>query len=194
MTLKQSLAIFICTMLMIVFAGCGSQDNTGNRAAGSQTSVQDVLDQGMTEADSSEIEVSKETEPDTSVSDETVSKESADGIDVDLTVLSSTMVYSEVYNMMYHPEQYIGKTVKMKGMFTMFHDDVTNKNYFGCIVKDATACCAQGIEFELTGDYVYPDDYPAEGNDICVIGTFETYKEGENTYCTLRNARLDGKS
>ena len=206
MTLRKSLAIFLCTMLMIVFAGCGSQDNTGNRAAGSQTSVQDVLDQGMTETSSSEIEVSKENESDKMDSDEIASQDngagnedtknekSDSGIDVDLTVLSSTMVYSEVYNMMYHPEQYIGKTVKMKGMFTMFHDDTTNKNYFGCIVKDATACCAQGIEFELTGDYAYPDDYPAEGNDICVIGTFATYEEGENTYCTLRNARLDGKS
>ena len=30
-------------------------------------------------------------------------------------MLSSTMVYSEVYNMMVDPESYIGKTVKMDG-------------------------------------------------------------------------------
>ena len=29
--------------------------------------------------------------------------------DVDLTLLSSTMVYSEVYNMMVDPDSYIGK-------------------------------------------------------------------------------------
>ena len=57
--------------------------------------------------------------------------------DVDLTVLSSTMVYSEVYDMM-----------------------------------------------------ASPDDYPEEGGEVCVIGTFDTYQEGEFTYCTLRNARF----
>ena len=36
-------------------------------------------------------------------------------VDLDLTVLSSTMVYSEVYNMMNEPEPYEGKMVKMQG-------------------------------------------------------------------------------
>ena len=39
------------------------------------------------------------------------------GIDVDRTTLSSTMVYSEVYNMMSEPDGYLGKTVKMDGSF-----------------------------------------------------------------------------
>ena len=113
-----------------------------------------------------------------------------DGIDVDLTVLSSTMVYSEVYNMMAYPEDYIGKTVKMKGAFAHFHDEAANTDYFACIIQDATACCAQGIEFVLTDEYVYPDDYPALNEEICVAGVFDTYEEGSFTYCTLRNAKL----
>lgn len=113
-----------------------------------------------------------------------------DGIDVDLTILSSTMVYSEVYNMMCYPENYLGKTVKMSGMYTAFQDEETGNSYHACIIMDATACCAQGIEFELTDDYVYPDDYPNEGETICVTGTFETYMEGEKKYCTLKNALI----
>ena len=112
------------------------------------------------------------------------------GVDVDLTALSSTMVYSEVYNMMTSPEDYIGKTVKMRGTYAVYHDEQTDKYYFACIIKDATACCAQGIEFELTDDYTYPDDYPEEGGEVCVVGAFDTYKEGSNTYATLRNAQL----
>ena len=42
----------------------------------------------------------------------------ADGVDIDLTALSSTMVYSQVYDMLYFsPESYRGKTVKMRGSF-----------------------------------------------------------------------------
>ncbi len=114
-------------------------------------------------------------------------------IDVDLTQLSSTMVYAEVYNMMTSPETYIGKIVKMDGTFAYYHDKTTDQYYFACLIQDATACCSQGIEFVLTDDYSYPDDYPEAGNEICVIGIFDTYHEGSNTYCTLRNAEFVGQ-
>lgn len=113
-----------------------------------------------------------------------------DGIDVDLTVLSSTMVYSEVFCMLSEPEKYIGKTVKMEGLFVSSHDDSTDKNYYACIIQDATACCSQGIEFVLTDDYVYPDDYPKDNDEICVTGEFSSYMEDDKTYYTLKNARL----
>ena len=105
-------------------------------------------------------------------------------VDVDLTTLSSTMVYSEVFNMMSNPENYLGKRVKMAGSFATYHDDNTGKDYYACIIKDATACCAQGIEFTLSGDH----PYPREGEEICVEGIFDTYTEGENVYCTLDSA------
>ncbi len=114
----------------------------------------------------------------------------SDGIDVDLTVLSSTMVYSEVYNMMLTPDQYIGKTVKMEGLFASYHAETTGNTYFACIIRDATACCSQGIEFILTDDYTYPDDYPEVNEEICVCGVFDKYQEGRYTYYTLRDAKL----
>lgn len=84
----------------------------------------------------------------------------------------------------------MGKRVKMGGAFAVYHDEETDNYYYACIIKDATACCSQGIEFDLAGDHKYPDDYPQEGEDVCVVGEFDTYKEGEYTYCTLRNAEL----
>ena len=110
--------------------------------------------------------------------------------EVDLTELSKIMVYSEVYNMVYYPDDFIGKTVKMRGLYSVYYDDQTQKFYFGCIIQDATACCAQGIEFELNDEYVFPDDYPEEGEEITVFGTFDTYREGDYRYCTLRDAQL----
>ncbi len=113
-------------------------------------------------------------------------------VDVDLTQLSSTMVYSEVYAMVYEPEKYIGKTVKMHGLFaTQEYDD---ERFYACIVQDATACCAQGLEFELAEELVYPDDYPEPGTEITVVGTFDSYKEEVNgnyyLYLVLRNAHF----
>ena len=112
-------------------------------------------------------------------------------IDVDLATLSSTMVYAEVYNMLVSPDDYIGKTVRMKGPFAYYEDPQTGNLYFACIIADATACCSQGIEFTLAGAYIYPDDYPELGSEITVVGEFETYTENGYSYCHLANAMLD---
>ena len=113
-------------------------------------------------------------------------------VDVDLTKLSSTMVYSEVYAMMTEPENYIGKTVKMHGNFAT--QEYNGQRLFACIVQDATACCAQGLEFEPESTLSYPDDYPEPGTEITVIGTFDSYREevDGNTYIylVLRNAQM----
>ena len=104
-------------------------------------------------------------------------------LDIDLTVLSSTMVYSEVYSMMSFPDDYIGKTVKMKGQFVIgyvYNTDGTpdeSTARFACVIADATACCSQGLEFILTGEHTYPDEYPELGAEITVVGTFEWYEE-----------------
>ena len=117
-------------------------------------------------------------------------------MDVDLTVLSSTMVYSEVYNMLYYDqESYYGKTVKANGIFDIYQmvvDGVTQPApvAYACIIADATACCAEGMEFVLEGDYTYPDDYPELGAEITVIGEFQSYEENGMTWYHLVNARL----
>ena len=101
--------------------------------------------------------------------------------------MSATMIYSEVYNMVTVPNDYIGKTVKMNGTCSYYHDDKTGKDYYACIIQDATKCCSKGIEFELTNK-----NYPKGGENITVTGTFDVYTEDgdNNKYCTLRNAVL----
>ena len=123
-------------------------------------------------------------------SDQPESAKSSD-VDIDLTTMSSTMVYSEVYDMMYQSGDYLGKTVRMKGLMAAYHDRTTNSDYFSCVIQDATACCSQGIEFILEDSYKYPDDYPEEGSEITVKGTFDTFMEGEYEYCALMHAVLE---
>lgn len=117
----------------------------------------------------------------------------ASDIDIDLTRLSSTMVYSEVYNMMNTPESYVGKMVRMGGKLAVYK--YPERNYYTCIIADATACCQQGMEFMLAGSHKYPDDYPNEGDNIMVTGVFDIYYEtgadGQRSkYCQLKDAAL----
>ena len=109
-------------------------------------------------------------------------------VDVDLTLLSSTMVYSEVLNMLQNPDEYVGKTVRMEGAFAV--TETPARNYYQCIIQDATACCSNGIEFAQPGEVKYPDDFPPLETEITVVGRFETYTEGNSVYIQLADAQV----
>lgn len=185
--------LVVVALTTITISGCKKEAARAHKAPANTKQIVEVTTKNneiSTEAN--EYDYQENTER----IDETESKyrndtKSDDGEVVDLTQMSATLVYAEVYNMMMAPEDYIGKTIKMEGTYTPYHDDATGKDYFACIVSDATACCSQGIEFELTSDYKYPDDYPKDGDTICVTGVFDTYKEGKDEYSVLRGATLE---
>ncbi len=109
-------------------------------------------------------------------------------VDLDLTQLSGTVVYSQVYDMMNEPDSYMGQRIRMDGSFSYYKDEDTQQEYFAAIIADATACCAQGIEFVWKGEHAYPEDYPPLDTDITVTGTFDTYYEGNYMYVQLVDA------
>ena len=99
------------------------------------------------------------------------------------------MIYSEIYNMMMEPEDYAGKTIRVQGLFST-GDGKDGELIFGVIVPDATACCVQGIEIRREGDYVWPDDYPENGEPIVVQGVLSYEKEEYTTWLALENAEI----
>lgn len=115
-------------------------------------------------------------------------------VDLDLTRLSGTVVYAQVYAMMTEPESFLGQKIRMKGSFSYFQDPDTQQEYFAAIIADATACCAQGIEFVWAGEHTYPRDYPPLDTEVTVTGVFDTYDEYGYTYCQLIDAEVEWDS
>lgn len=107
----------------------------------------------------------------------------------DLTTMNKDMVYATVYQMMSEPDHFEGKAIRLKGVFYTYQDKKTNKKYYYCLVKDALACCSQGIEFVCRNK-----KYPKEDAEIQVEGTFHTYREkgDDNLYCHLTDAQWKG--
>lgn len=110
----------------------------------------------------------------------------------DLTRFSATMVYSTVFDMMMEPQKYVGKKIRIRGTFDVFeYEDSRGKHQsYACIVKDATACCAQGMEFVLESGKSYPQDYPGIGSDCTVTGTFQLDEVDGMTYIRLVDSVL----
>lgn len=186
--------------LVLLLSACGSADGAKSRAGGSQTkSVNEVLASGQQAAESQKAASASANTVDVTAASRVVEESSeapvdlkgTDGTDLDLTKLSATMVFSEVYNIMVNPDSCMGKTIRMKGLVAIYHDETKDTDYYSCIVQDATACCAQGIEFKLADNYRFPDDYPPEGSEITVRGRFDVYKEGEYKYAVLKDAVLE---
>lgn len=97
---------------------------------------------------------------------------------IDLTAMDSNMVYSTVYQMMADAPSYVGKKVRMKGSYYSSYDETTKQRYYFIIIQDAAACCQQGLEFVWgDGSHTFPDEYPEDGTEAVVEGTFETYKD-----------------
>lgn len=183
--------LLILAMTIFLMTSCGQEKKGNNHAANGTTGVADLLQSAEEESNpttTSEVTTIATVPSETPETTTAPSTTSADGIDYDLSQMSSNTVYAEVLGMVYEPDRYRGKTIKMKGAFAVYHDETTDKYYFACIIQDATACCAQGIEFSLKGDYKYPEDYPEEGAEITVVGVFDTYEEGEQMYLILNDA------
>ena len=115
-----------------------------------------------------------------------------DKVDVDLTEMNATLVYSQVNNMMNNPSEYRQKIIKMSGPFRPYESVIPDYCYPAIIIKDATACCATGIEFLL---YDTPrctmeggNGYPLYDEEATIVGRFETYLEGTHMYMHLVDA------
>ncbi len=212
MKMYKKMMVYLIAAAMLT--GCGNAAGAAGRTVNAEPGVEDVLQSQMAaengtedSGNDSQSDIGEDKggeanaalgqsgvadgapEPSTEVGDDTVLS-NTEGIDIDLTDMSSNMVYAEVYGMMIEPDKFVGKTVKMDGSLSIFYDDATDKYYFACIVKDALQCCSQGIEFIPTDDFKYPDDFPGDGEDIAVQGVFTTYEEDDYTYCTLEKAKI----
>ena len=201
--LKKCMVLFLCILLI---TGCGNKKSTDGKGVNNTKSVDKVIDNQIANEDrknetteseeaSSNVESSKDTEDTISRAEDV---RNTDGtVDYDLTQMSSDMVYATVYQMMVMPEEYEGKTFRIDGNFYATYYEATKKYYFYCVIQDATACCAQGMEFVWeNGTHIYPDEYPEDNAEIVVEGTFETYKEegDQNLYCRLSDAILQQES
>lgn len=190
--MKKLISIIVIAVIAVLTAGCSGNSADNKASKSSQQGVGDILSNAAetTQSDTSSADRAATAPATIEPKADIKYPELNYPAEVDLTVLNSNMVYSEVAAMVNTPEKYIGKTVKMNGTFDVYTDINTGTYYYSCIIQDATACCSSGIEFTWSGDHKYPEDYPTVGTPLTVGGVFETYPEGNKRYCRLKDAEV----
>ena len=111
-------------------------------------------------------------------------------VDLDMSGMSGTVVYAQIYNLISDPASWLGKMIRIAGYYSFYDDQEQGIVYHACIIPDATACCAQGIEFVRAREYNWPDDYPEAGADVTVTGRLEIYEENGYSYLHLVDAEV----
>lgn len=200
--LIKYMVLFLCILLM---TGCSNKKSVGGKNITTENSVNKIINEQINNENKDKTtdnenlspsdELSKETE--STIKDTEDIQKTKGIVDYDLTQMSSDLVYATVYQMMVTPEEYEGKMFRIDGNFYATYYEATKKYYFYCVIQDATACCAQGMEFVWgDGTHIYPQEYPEDNAEIVVEGIFETYREegDDNLYCRLSDATLQNEN
>jgi len=165
---------FIIVLSCLFLAGCGSAGKADNEktVAESKIANEGNINENSTEAESESV------------------KKDGD-VDYDLTVMGADMVYATVYQMMIDPKSYIGKSFKIRGNYYSSYSNDKDVYYHFCMIKDAAACCAQGLEILWADEKMNRhENCPEEDTLVTVEGVFETYEEGPNTYGRIKDAKI----
>ena len=110
-----------------------------------------------------------------------------ESVDVDLTQLSTTMLYSEVYSIISKPEEYAGKTIRMYGTYGHSLTENTKRDFHVITIAGGVVCCPQDTAFGL--EFVLSEkagtEYPRKNSNILISGVYETYEEDGAVYGRL---------
>ena len=209
---NRFIKFFIIFIIFVAIAGCGKKRQNKNQMFSTTKSVKDTIEEEMkkeqekkekaenekalkndfqaTEEDVKEINEDKNEE---NKKAENVGGENQKDIEYDLTEMNSDMIYATVFMVVQDPESYAGKTFKIYGNSYTFPTTEGKSMTHYCLIKDALACCAQGLEFiSSKSDEKYPDD----GDEIVVTGTLESYtvEDIPMPLCRLVNAKIEKKT
>lgn len=197
--MKKIKNLFFITIALLTITSCSSGVVETIKSAEVVSTPLDIAnnfsEENFQSTDSLEetLNLYKEDEPLEEIVEDELSKltsKAYDDIDYDLTKMSSTMIYSQIYDMQVTPEDYIGKIIRVRGTFSLYIDAKTGKEYHSIVVADALSCCASGLEFEVPVDREKVGETLAIGQEIIITGSYDTYKEGIINYSVLRDAEL----
>ena len=161
--MKKTLTLIF---VLIIFAGCSKKTSENTVVEASKNAVVESAEKAATTVTSGKV-------------------------DLDLTKMSATMIYSTIFDMLIMPEDYVEKNIKVKGWFETYTDPYSGELYYAVIVPDATACCQQGLEFVWQGEHNYPKDFPNPGDDITVTGIYKLTENDGITYNYLEASAVE---
>lgn len=184
----KSYIILLCTLLLL--AGCSKNAESDKDNSYVSQPSQAETDSSLTSNDSADESVTNNSTE--NFSDEPSISASVADIDYDLITLDEHKVYDTLQQILLNPDDFIGKTIKIKGQYSSVYYSHMQQQYNYVVIADDDGC-SQMLEFVwVDGSDSFPAQPPAEGSVIEVVGIFETYQDkgDPSVYCRLNTTSL----
>lgn len=104
--------------------------------------------------------------------------------------IKEKMFIAEINEIYLNKEEYIGKTIKLEGMFDEQHSQESDKTYYHIYRRGPGCCGNDGVAgFEV----IWDKEYPKINDWVEAIGTLEEYEDEGYHYVRLRLKELNVK-
>ena len=141
-----------------------------------------------TENDNSTIESIVETQKNISNEKlETTDLDYKDDKSKNIIEIKEKMFISQVNDIYINKEDYLGKTIKIEGIFSEYYYDVTDKTYY-YVMRYGPGCC--GDDGNVGFEVLWEQTYPKLNDWVEAVGVLELYQEMDSEYLRLRLTSL----
>lgn len=188
MKIKQSKTRYLVTMvcmIMIMVTGC-AQDKTQSSRLGTKVEgktldlVANSLDEwmGYVEEEPMSLAPTRETYEPVDILNNKSDK---------IIEMKEDMFVAQSNDIFINSEDYIGKTIKLEGIFQEDYLEETNTIYYS-VIRYGPGCCETDVNvgLEVRGDM----KYPAENEWVEAVGILELYEEDGISYLRLNLTSL----
>ena len=140
--IKKNILAVVALVTISFITGCGNSNQGGGRGTTEQSMVDEIiaaneatteLTTEMTTEITTELTTEVTTEITTEITEEVTTEELLGepdpNVDIDMTVMTATMVFSQMNNIMMAPDSYLGQKIKVSGEYYPLYYEGTGNYY-----------------------------------------------------------------
>ena len=105
----------------------------------------------------------------------------------DVLEIKEKMFVAQTNDIYFNPENYLGKTIKYEGIFSVYEAPDTGVKYCW-VFRYGPGCC--GIDANCGFEVIWEKEYPSPDDWVEAIGVLEQYEEDGWTYLRLALSSL----
>jgi zinc transport system permease protein len=170
----------LCVMLLL--SGCQSQASAGQGVKnGNGTLTVDTPAAAQT-PEPAGLDLNIQPAPDSASADTAAAEDS------DIIEIREKMFIAQTNDIYFNTPDYLGKTIKYEGIFTVYEVPETGAVYYS-VIRYGPGCC--GIDANAGFEVLWDKPYPQQNDWVEAIGVLEQYEEDGYQYLRLALSSLE---
>lgn len=104
-----------------------------------------------------------------------------------IVVIKEKMFIAQTNDIYFNAEDYLGKTIKYEGIFSVYEAPETGTKYYS-VIRYGPGCC--GVDANAGFEVCWDKGYPDQGDWVEAVGVLEEFEENGYNYLRLALSSL----